>query len=193
MPGPRNAKSRRKVQAKKGKRAKSARSSPGIASPAPQAGSPAAPPAKDASLLGSHEELIEVVGSLDLTDLASTQRTPLPPDTYPGPQVITRPYLSSPFDNALVPEDSLHHSNDTSVPVLLLKRPFIEDPGTGIRVRDTRQFLASRFATPPSLDDELCAEFAQEEVLQMLCSVLPQETALASPPLLVALLPIVNN
>jgi hypothetical protein len=55
---------------------------------------------------------------------------------------------------------------------------YIHDPGNGPRVRDTRAFLSSYFAQPPSLDEPLCAEFAQEEVLQMLMTVLPEETAL---------------
>ncbi|KAH7909983.1 hypothetical protein BJ138DRAFT_1009759 [Hygrophoropsis aurantiaca] len=56
--------------------------------------------------------------------------------------------------------------------------PNIYDPGNGPRVRSARAFLTSFFAQPPSLDDPLCAEFAQEEVLQMLCTVLPEETAI---------------
>ncbi|KAJ7179584.1 hypothetical protein C8R46DRAFT_1074163 [Mycena filopes] len=60
----------------------------------------------------------------------------------------------------------------------LFQKPFIHDPGNGHRVRDTRAFLSSFFAQPPALDDPLCAEFSQEEVLQMLCTVLPEETAL---------------
>lgn len=59
---------------------------------------------------------------------------------------------------------------------------YIHDPGTGPRVRDARAFLGSYFALPPSLDDPLCAEFAQEEVLQMLMTVLPEETALVYAP-----------
>jgi hypothetical protein len=43
---------------------------------------------------------------------------------------------------------------------------------------DTRAFLTSFFAQPPSLEDPLCAEFAQQEVCQMLYTVLPEETAL---------------
>lgn len=58
--------------------------------------------------------------------------------------------------------------------------PYIHDPGNGPRVRDTRTFLTSFFAHPPSLEDPLCAEFAQEEVLQMLMTVLPEETALVN-------------
>ncbi|KAI0830105.1 hypothetical protein BC628DRAFT_1356443 [Trametes gibbosa] len=64
------------------------------------------------------------------------------------------------------------------IPPTLMKTPFIYDPGDGPRVKDPRAFLASRFAAPPTLDDAMCAEFAEEAVLQMLCSVLPEETAL---------------
>ena len=64
---------------------------------------------------------------------------------------------------------------------ILLQKPYIHDPGNGPRVRDARAFLDSYFAQPPALDDPLCAEFAQEEVLQMLCTILAEETALVSP------------
>jgi hypothetical protein len=37
---------------------------------------------------------------------------------------------------------------------------------------------SSYFSQPPALEDPLCAEFAQDEVLQMFCTVLPEETAL---------------
>ncbi|KAF7373342.1 hypothetical protein MSAN_00543800 [Mycena sanguinolenta] len=60
----------------------------------------------------------------------------------------------------------------------LFQKPFIYDPGNGHRVRDTRAFLSSSFAAPPALDDPLCAEFSQDEILQMLRTVLPEETAL---------------
>ncbi|CAK5271001.1 unnamed protein product [Mycena citricolor] len=63
-------------------------------------------------------------------------------------------------------------------PSLLPQKPFIHDPGNGHRVRDTRAFLTSFFAQPPAWDDPLCAEFAQDEILEMLCTVLPEETAL---------------
>jgi hypothetical protein len=58
--------------------------------------------------------------------------------------------------------------------------PIIHDPGNGPRVRDVRGFLVSFFAQPPSLEDPLCAEFSQEEVLQMLCTALSEETAIVS-------------
>ncbi|KAI9571819.1 hypothetical protein HD554DRAFT_1999169, partial [Boletus coccyginus] len=61
---------------------------------------------------------------------------------------------------------------------VFIASPNIYDPGNGPRVRDARTFLSSFFAQPPALEDELCAEFAQEEVLQMLCTVLPEESAI---------------
>jgi hypothetical protein len=62
--------------------------------------------------------------------------------------------------------------------LLLLSNPIIHDPGNGPRVRNMRAFLDSSFSQPAWLDDPLCAEFAQREILQMLCTVLPEETAL---------------
>jgi len=62
---------------------------------------------------------------------------------------------------------------------LVPQTPYIYDPGNGPRVRDTRAFLTSSyFSQPPALEDPLCAEFAQDEVLQMFYTVLPEETAL---------------
>ncbi|KAF7791570.1 hypothetical protein EIP86_002586 [Pleurotus ostreatoroseus] len=59
-----------------------------------------------------------------------------------------------------------------------LMRPCLEDTGDGLRVLDVFNFVFdSRLASPPSLDDALCAEFAQEEILDMLCTVLPEECA----------------
>jgi hypothetical protein len=61
----------------------------------------------------------------------------------------------------------------------VLEEPCIHDPGNGPRVRDIHAFLKSRFfAQGPALDDPLRAEFAQEEVLQMLKTVLPEEMAM---------------
>ena len=86
------------------------------------------------------------------------------------------------------PSESLQHSHYTPfaqehaeeppIHPLLLKTPLIHDPGDGPRVKDTHAFLVSRYAAPPSLDDPLCAEFADEAVLQMLCTILPEETAM---------------
>ncbi len=69
-------------------------------------------------------------------------------------------------------------AGEPAIPASLLKPPFIHDPGSGPRVKDVRAFLESRLASPPSLDDPLCGEFADEAVLQMLCTVLPEETAM---------------
>ncbi|GBE87091.1 hypothetical protein SCP_1003380 [Sparassis crispa] len=74
-------------------------------------------------------------------------------------------------------ERPINHKDDAPTPHALTKTLFIHDPGNGPRVRDVDAFLASSFAAPPSFDDPLCAEFAQDEVLEMLCAVLPEETA----------------
>jgi hypothetical protein len=64
---------------------------------------------------------------------------------------------------------------------ILPPEPPIHDPGNGPRVKNIHVFLGSSFCSPPSMDDELCAEFAQEEMLDMLYTVLPRELALVSP------------
>ena len=63
---------------------------------------------------------------------------------------------------------------------MLPREPPIYDPGTGPRVRSMGEFLQSSFASEPTWEDELCAEFAQEEMLEMLRAVLPDEMALVS-------------
>ena len=63
---------------------------------------------------------------------------------------------------------------------MLLREPPVYDPGTGPRVKSMGEFLRSSFASGPTWDDELCAEFAQEEMVEMLRSVLPDEMALVS-------------
>ncbi|KAG0700486.1 hypothetical protein DFH29DRAFT_853601 [Suillus ampliporus] len=85
-----------------------------------------------------------------------------PPSEIHGPSYEPPPKIPTP------------HIQDVHEEVL----PIIHDPGNGPRVRDIRGFLSSFFAQPPSLDDPLCAEFSQEEVLQMLCTALPEETAI---------------
>jgi hypothetical protein len=106
---------------------------------------------------------------LDPTTHTTTSRSPplspLPPFTPPQPYSLQE--IAESLDSVVVEE-------------LLPKVPYIHDPGNGPRVRDTRAFLSSYFAQPPALDDPLCAEFAQQEVLQMLSTVLPEETALVS-------------
>ncbi|KAF8626043.1 hypothetical protein AX15_005132 [Amanita polypyramis BW_CC] len=64
---------------------------------------------------------------------------------------------------------------DISLPPI----PYIHDPGNGPRVRDTHAFLSSSyFAQKPAMHIPLCAEFAQPEILEMLRTILPEETAL---------------
>ncbi|KAF7307741.1 hypothetical protein MKEN_01134200 [Mycena kentingensis (nom. inval.)] len=80
------------------------------------------------------------------------------------------------------PSDSEEPVSDSEFP----PPPFIHDPGNGHRVRHMRTFLSSFFAQPPatSEDDPIAAEFAVEEVKEMLlllCSegMLTEELALA--------------
>ena len=70
---------------------------------------------------------------------------------------------------------TIEDSQDIPAP---LRSPCVEDFGDGPRVRDVKTFLSSKVAAPVSREDPLCAEFAQPEVLEMLCCVLPEETAI---------------
>jgi hypothetical protein len=80
------------------------------------------------------------------------------------------------------PSSPVTYYGPTDDPTLiLLSNPIIHDPGNGPRVKDMRAFLESSFSQPAWMDDPLCAEFAQREILQMLCTVLPEETALVRP------------
>ncbi|KAJ3509539.1 hypothetical protein NLJ89_g5173 [Agrocybe chaxingu] len=104
--------------------------------------------------------------------------TPSPPSS-PSPPQTPPPLLKfeSPYEHKkLCPV--LDEKVSRTVEKVMFQPPFIHDPGNGPRVRDARAFMGSFFAQPPSLDDPLCAEFAQDEVLQMLSTVLPEETAL---------------
>lgn len=79
-----------------------------------------------------------------------------------------------------VSEISREYRRDLVEHSLSMRPPCIEHTGDGVRVRDVFDFIDSHFASPPSYEDPLCAEFAQEEVLDMLCAVLPEETAAVS-------------
>ena len=151
MPGPRNSKRRGKLQAKKEKRTRNSRQSL-ESQPRPE------PPARR-----------------PLPPTPSPIATPIHPTT--PPTVYVQPHAPSyHYTQSYIPQNPQSFEPDVD-DLPLPKRPFIEDPGNGPRVRDVRAFLSSSFASPPSMDDPLCAEFAQDEVLQMLCSVLPEETA----------------
>lgn len=112
-----------------------------------------------------------------------------PPAVHKHPSPSSTPSLPSspslrtpsPLDKEIVNSFegfSLEAHIPQKVEQVMFQPPFIHDPGNGPRVRDARIFMSSFFAKPAALDDPLCAEFAQEEVLQMLCTVLPEETAL---------------
>ncbi|KAF8797673.1 hypothetical protein BYT27DRAFT_7237134 [Phlegmacium glaucopus] len=115
----------------------------------------------------------------------NTVQEPVPPTDYESnsPSPTSPPYIEtlSPLPYQLQNSKEAFSLNDhvpRAVEEAMFKQPFIHDPGNGPRVRIARDFISSFFAQPPALDDPLCAEFAQEEVLQMLCTILPEETAL---------------
>lgn len=151
MPGPRNQKKKKNAQSKKvDKKPPPAPSASQSPSPTP---TPATPPPLAAPVHAHH-----------------VSDEPLHDSPPPVEHDIHEKYLP------IYPQDEA----DAEPPIssALFKTPFIYDPGDGPRVKDPRAFLASRFAAPPSLDDAMCAEFAEEAVLQMLCTALPEETAL---------------
>lgn len=166
MPGPSNIRKKRKSQGKVQKR-KSERPRPSLDSQG-----------------NTVERSMSYDSSSPLSRSPSQLLTPPPPF-----HVIT------PFKEATLLDNDEHNDNYLTED-LMPQSPFIHDPGNGPRVRDTRAFLTSKFfAQPPALDVSfattplrivpdnipkipLCAEFAQEEILQMLCTILPEETAL---------------
>ncbi|KAH9887079.1 hypothetical protein C8Q73DRAFT_714618 [Cubamyces lactineus] len=155
MPGPRNQKKKRNAHNKKDRKLLQQQPPPTSSkSPSPTP-APATPP--------SLSEPIQ-----DVSGEGSTYSLP--------PQPHHDIYQKEPDIQQIVPPPIDEH--EQQIPPMLLQKPFIYDPGNGPRVKDPRAFLSSRFAAPPSFDDELCAEFAEEAVLQMLCTVLPEETAL---------------
>ncbi|EAU87554.1 hypothetical protein CC1G_12353 [Coprinopsis cinerea okayama7 len=115
--------------------------------------------------------------SLDSTTTSSSSpalRTPPPLSSFLKGEVSDMKCYYGDFEKRKpIPE-----IDSDRVEEIMFTPPFIHDPGNGPRVRDAKAFLASRFfAQPPAWDNPMCAEFAQEEVLQMLMTVLPDETA----------------
>jgi hypothetical protein len=103
-------------------------------------------------------------------------RTPSPPASS---SVLLAP--SSALEKLLhTPASSLQRVSSLARSPSPFAPPCIEHTGAGLRVRDAAAFLVSRVAAPPNLEDELCAEFAQEECLEMLRAVLPEELAMVS-------------
>ncbi|EJF59238.1 hypothetical protein DICSQDRAFT_109054 [Dichomitus squalens LYAD-421 SS1] len=186
MPGPRNQKN------KKNKK--------GLKKAPPHAPTPA-DPAHDASTHHTptqpHEQIREAASSKSSLKYPLASLPHPPQDTPDGPLVLgyePLPQLSNyeylhqqEYDAERFQQVIYHHDptyphyspypDEPPIPPSLLKVPFIHDPGNGPRVKDIRAFLASKLASPPSLDDPLCGEFADDAVLQMLCTVLPEETA----------------
>ncbi|KAI5887652.1 uncharacterized protein SCHCODRAFT_02638615 [Schizophyllum commune H4-8] len=95
------------------------------------------------------------------------------------PPSSSHPPHHAPRRSSPLAPDFFFPSQQHAPPSPLPAEPFIYDPGNGPRVRDARAFVDSRFfAHAPAYEDPLCAEFAQEEVLEMLMTVLPDELAL---------------
>lgn len=153
MPGPRNAKRKKQMQIQKEKRYKSPRTSLDVA----------------AAL--EHERAYRPLPSQPLRYTAYLPSTPAKTLQTPNDAQSTRDVSTG------VPQTPCNQRPPNLTSPSLPKRPCIEDNGDGFRVRDVVDFIESRFASPPSLEDPLCAEFSQEEVLDMLCTVLPEETA----------------
>ncbi|KAH6911935.1 hypothetical protein BKA70DRAFT_1265951 [Coprinopsis sp. MPI-PUGE-AT-0042] len=170
MPGPSNKNTKKKGGAnnKKGKKNGNRQNNP---KPATMTGrlSPAPAPASPESPYGG---LDTSVGNADLNVYEDISSAPSSPPRTP-PLLWGSRYVDVRYEQKPIPEIDSDHIEE-----LVMKPAFIHDPGNGPRVRDTEAFLSSRFfAQPPALDDPMCAEFAQEEVLQMLMTVLPHETA----------------
>ena len=174
MPGPRNAKKQKKLQAKKEKK----KVSPKSPSNPSQPPVPPPPGLTPPPLIPELHDLTRESEETIVTKLYNSDSIPILP--YPA---LSHPSTPKYLDGS----DDSHDYNDTSelqASILssqtLPKEPYIHDPGNGPRVKDMDAFLASPFAARPSLDDPLCAEFAQEDLIDMLCQVLPEETALVS-------------
>lgn len=87
------------------------------------------------------------------------------------------PYILS--DNSISEKDAASPEHEPQDEIFYrLSNPIIHDPGNGPRVLSAREFIDSSFAQPACTSDPLRAEFAQPEVLQMLRTVLPEETAI---------------
>lgn len=193
MPGPANAKKRKKAQAKKAKKDK-AKAAPvvqhakveqaadglhDVRTPPP----PSPPLSRTASPIMDtpriEEPRYKPIRSQPLRYVTTASAPPIPaPDVHtpspprtPPPRPSPPPSPPNPYLQALAspPRDPFN---------LLSYVPPVEDRGDGPRVRHMPAFLASRICAPPSLDDALCAAFAAPEVREMLAAVLPAETAL---------------
>lgn len=123
----------------------------------------------------------------------SLSSSPSPPPLHPIPfdswdlshnHTPAPPYILSSHPDTISekpPSATSQEPPDDDI-FLRLSNPIIHDPGNGPRVLSAQEFIHSSFAQSPCTSDPLRAEFAQPEVLQMLCTVLPQETAIVCTP-----------
>jgi hypothetical protein len=157
MPGPQNAKKKRRAQQKK----HHARAHP--STPA-QKTRPVSP-----DISSPTPTLVTLLSCPPIAAKEADEAETL----CPGPHI-----KSSVHDNTRPPSYDTPYGPRDDPTLILLSNPIIMNHGNGPRVQDMRAFLNSCFAPPPWTDDPLCAEFSQREILQMLCTVLPEETAL---------------
>lgn len=165
MPGPRNSKKKKRAQVQKEKeqRCKTTKDAEDQHIPYQPLRSQPLRYSYDKHILTTHDTQLH-----PLSDEHSLERQPYSRD----PIYV---YDSQPAD---VHESTLPEATCLPIDPAHLSRPCVEDTGDGLRVRDVLFFVFdSRLASPPSLDDALCAELAQDEVLDMLCAVLPEERA----------------
>ncbi|KAL0952757.1 hypothetical protein HGRIS_006986 [Hohenbuehelia grisea] len=188
MPGPSNGQRKRKSNTGKGQKHATARKSVGGSSPA-QA-SPNSSCSVDSLEASPHAHCDSSSPSSPSPTGHLLTPSPQPPFNalHHHPETHTPAWLAT--DDTITPSSYASYQSpgmEYRIPspncrpqdTILPQIPFLHDPGNGIRVRDARAFLdSSFFSQPPSLDDPLCAEFAQEEVLQMLSTVLPEDLAL---------------
>jgi hypothetical protein len=154
MPGPHNAKKKRGKKKKNHSSSKTHTSTPSLGAH---------------TTLDTVSDLSPLVTLLTLTAPGVHEAEGVFPDHYEGvpPQEHDAPSLPA-----------MPYGPTDDPTLILLSNPIIHDPGNGPRVKNMPAFLDSSFSHPACMDDPLCAEFAQREILQMLCTVLPEETAL---------------
>ena len=194
MPGPRNQKKKKQSQVKKEKKQLSpppelSATEHSSTKSASQTSSPPTP--SDSCPIPSPAHIAPLEQEAKHFDYADeTSTIPAFYDQCSTPSHIqlleasAESYVHTPPVHTPPSYDAAVTDSNAPIPASLLKNPFIHDPGDGPRVKDVRAFLASSLAAPPSLDDPLCMEFSDEAVLEMLCAVLPYETAhvCANPP-----------
>lgn len=107
------------------------------------------------------------------------------PPAHPDDEFVT---TTSSIDEFPVPQPPpplpLRHRVIEPIEPPALSMAFLHDPGNGPRVRNVREFLKSRFAAPASVEHEYCAVFVNDEVLEALRAVLPEEMALVRLPVI---------